>query len=434
MDAYDTIRKALEGVPIPEFFQVNYTFKQAPKTFNIEEELNQSAACSGVLERIKPGQTVAISGSSRDIKDLDKVLYVLIGLLKNRGARPFVFPAMGSHGGATAAGQLAVLNGYGITEDTMGCQIKSGMDTVFLGNTEHGIPVHLDKYAKEADHIIPVGRIKPHTDFHGSVESGLMKMMTIGFGKQFGASMSHQRGWSKMPETVFEVGDFMIRNLSIPFGVGIIEDSLHETALIEVIPGEKIAIREPELLLLAKSFISKIPFQKADILLVDEIGKNISGAGMDPNITGRSSILGKSEPFIDIIAVFKLSKKTKHNAIGVSNADIITKKLFDDINFPDTFINVLTAHDPKGGIIPMHMPDDKTVVQYTIESLKAQTHIENPRIVWIKNTASLDRFYISPALYEEAARNPNLKVSKECGVPVFSDENEFLEWQCDFSF
>jgi hypothetical protein len=434
MDTYDTIKKALEGIPIPEFFQVNYTFKQAPKIFNIEEELNRSAACSGVLERIKPGQTVAISGSSRDIEDLDKVLYVLIGLLKNRGARPFIFPAMGSHGGATAAGQSAVLKGYGITEDTMGCQIKSGMDTVFLGNTEHGIPVQLDKYAREADHVIPVGRIKPHTDFHGRVESGLMKMMTIGFGKQFGASMSHQRGWSKMSETVFEVGNFMIRNRSIPFGVGIIEDSLHKTALLEVIPGEKIAVREPELLLLAKSFIPKIPFQKVDILLVDEIGKNISGAGMDPNITGRSSILGKSEPFIDIIAVFGLSKKTKHNAIGVSNADIITKKLFDDINFPDTFINVLTAHDPKGGITPMHMPDDKTVVQYTIESLKAQTHIENPRIVWIKNTASLDRFYVSPSLYEEAAKNQNLKVSKECGAPVFSDENEFLEWQCDFSF
>ncbi|MDR0656908.1 MAG: nickel-dependent lactate racemase [Treponema sp.] len=434
MDTFSTIRKFLENVTIPEFYRIKYSLKKGPDNFNIVKEVTQSIINCGALDKIKPGDSVALSCSSRDIKDLNKILFAVVALLKQKKANPFIFPAMGSHGGATAEGQMEVLKGYGITEEAMACPIKSSMETVYVGTTNQGIPVHVDKYASEADHIIPIGRIKPHTDFHGKVESGLMKMMTIGFGKQFGASMSHQRGWNKMSETVFEVGSYMITHFSIPFGIGIIEDALHNIALVEAIPGEKIFSREPELLLLAKSFIPKIPFQKVDILLVDEIGKDISGAGMDPNITGRSSILGKSEPFIDIIAVFALSAKTKHNAIGLSNVDIITKKLFEDINFPDTFINVLTAHDPRGGIIPMFMPDDQSVIQYTIESLQAQVHTEDPRIIWIKNTATLDYFYISPALYREAVNNPNLQISKESRFPVFDTNNNFLKWSGEFTF
>jgi hypothetical protein len=434
MNSYDVLKEMLGDILIPEFYQVKYAFKKGPENFNIEENLLKTVMDSGGLEKIKTGQTVAISGSSRGVRHLDKILRVLVDMLKKHGAVPFVFPAMGSHGGATAEGQREVLNEYGISEETMGCPVKSSMEAVNLGDTKTGFPVYLDQYAAQADHIIPVGRIKPHTDFHGKVESGLMKMMTIGFGKQFGASLSHQRGWDKMAETVFEAGSFMVEHRSIPFGVGIVEDAFHELVLIEAIPGERIAEREQELLLFAKSLIPRIPFEKVDILLVDELGKNFSGAGMDPNVTGRSSVLGKSAPFIDIIGVFVLSEQSKHNATGVANADVITKRLFDDICFPDTFINVLTSHALKSGAIPMHMPDEKTVIQCAIEMLEGQFRNSEPRMLWIRNTVSLDCFYMSRALYSEALKNLHLRISRESRTPLFNSENNFAGWSGVFSF
>jgi hypothetical protein len=357
-----------------------------------------------------------------------------VQLLQKRGIKPFIFPGMGSHGGATAEGQREVLKGYGITEETMNCPVCSSMETVHIGDTAQGIPVHIDKYACEAGHIIPVGRIKPHTDFHGKIESGLLKMLTIGIGKQFGASMSHQRGWPLMADTVFDVGSYIINNRSIPFGLGIIEDALHNLAAIEAVPGEKIPEREQELLLLAKSYVPRIPFKKVDILIVDEIGKNISGAGMDPNVTGRSSVLGRSEPFIDRVAILSLSPKSKHNASGANNADVITTRLYSDINFPDFYINAITSHDPNAAKLPMHLPGDKLALQYVIESMLAERHQESYRTVLIKNTASINSFYISPDLQEEARQIPGLQVSKEPREAVFDKDDNFSKWSGDFSF
>jgi hypothetical protein len=259
-------------------------------------------------------------------------------------------------------------------------------------------------------------------------------MLTIGVGKQFGASMSHQRGWDMMADTVFEVGCYVIKNRSIPFGLGIIEDALHKLVMVEAIRGEEISGREQELLLQAKSYIPRIPFKKVDILIVDEIGKDISGAGMDPNVTGRSSIQGKSEPFIDRIAVLSLSQHSNHNAGGANNADAITKRLFDDIDFPAYYINALTSHDPNAARLPMHLPGDRTAIQYTIESLLAEHRQEHYRIVWIKNTAALDNFYISPALRDEALQIPGISVSEESREAVFDGNGNFVKWSGGFSF
>jgi hypothetical protein len=432
--SYDILKQALSHISVPHFYKVNYSFKKGPENINIPEELARTINSIKCLDRLKSGETAAITASSRGIIRLDEVLSALVKALKARGVRPFIFPAMGSHGGATAEGQREVLKNYGITEETMDCPVKSSMETVHIGDTAGGIPVHIDKYAFEADHIIPVGRIKPHTDFHGKVESGLLKMLTIGVGKQFGASMSHQRGWDLMADTVFEVGRYIIKNRSVPFGLGIIEDALHKLVMVEAIRGEEISKREQELLLQAKSYIPRIPFKKVDILIVDEIGKNISGAGMDPNVTGRSSVQGKSEPFIDRIAVLSLSAQSKHNASGANNADVITKRLFDDIDFPSHYINALTSHDPNAARLPMHVPSDKAAIQYTIESLLAERRQECYRMVWIKNTAALDSFYISPALRDEALQIPGISVSEESREALFDGNGDFEQWSGGFSF
>jgi hypothetical protein len=428
------LKQALSHVSIPRFYKINYSFKKGPEKFNVPEELARTINSANCLDRFKSGESAAITASSRGVTRLDEILFTLVKILKARGVHPFIFPAMGSHGGATAEGQREVLKKYGITDETMDCPIRSSMETVHIGDTAGDIPVHIDKYAFEADHIIPVGRIKPHTDFHGKVESGLLKMLTIGAGKQFGASMSHQRGWDMMADTVFEAGCYIIKNRSIPFGVGIIEDALHNLVMVEAIKGEEISEREQKLLLLAKSYIPRIPFKKVDILIVNEIGKDISGAGMDPNVTGRSSVQGKSEPFIDRVAVLSLSKKSKHNASGANNADVITKRLFDKIDFPEYYINALTSHDPNAARLPMHVPGDKTAVQYTIESLLAERRQKCYRIVWIKNTAALDSFYISPALHDEAIRIPGISVSQESQEAVFDANGDFEQWSGSFSF
>lgn len=434
-NSFDQIMQALSHVQLPPFKKVKYRLKLAEPDFDTVAEVRKTTLESGVLRHIQPGQTVALSASSREITQQDTILSTLVQLLLKHGAKPCIIAAMGSHGGSTAQGQYALMNSYGITEEAMGCPLYASMEVVFLGKTqEHKLPVYLEENAAGADHIVPVGRIKPHPDFRGKVESGLMKMLTIGFGKQHGASLCHQRGWSLMSSTVFEIGSYILRHRSVPFGFAIIEDSMHKVARVEAVPGDQIATREPQLLDIARSYTPRLPFEKVDILFVDEVGKDISGAGMDPNVTGRSAVLGSTAPYIDRIAVRDLTKKTKHNASGIGNADVITKRLFDEIDFTATYINVITSHDPKGGMIPPVMPSDKTAFQYAIESI---TGIKNPpglRIVWIHSTSKMDTFYISRALYDEAADHSDLVLSRQEQEACFDEKGNFSHWSGEFTF
>ena len=239
---------------------------------------------------------MAIAVGSREITNIDQIAKTVVNYVKSRGAVPFIFPAMGSHGGATASGQLEILAGYNVTEKSMGCPIKSSMETVLISTAKNGLPVHIDHYAAQADAIIPIGRIKPHTDFHGKYESGLMKMLTIGLGKQYGANLCHSLGMANMPENIAAYAGEVLQLKNVVWGVGIIEDAFHNTYRITVIPGESIPTEEPPLLQEAKSLVPCIPFSKIDVLVLDEIGKDISGAGMDPNVTGRSQSMGISQP------------------------------------------------------------------------------------------------------------------------------------------
>lgn len=435
MESYAAIAKALSHIRLPRFCQVRYQLPLAPPSFDAAEETRRALEEAGALARVKPGQSVAITVSSREVDQMAAVLRTLVTLLKEQGAKPFLFPAMGSHGGATAEGQRAVAASYGITEESIGCPLVSSMDVTLIGHTPgKNLPVNMDSHAAKADHVIPVGRIKPHTDFRGKVESGLMKMLTIGCGKQQGAFLCHQRGWHEMADNVFDIALYILQNKSIPFGVGVIEDSAHHAAQIHAVPGEAIPTREPELLKIAKSYIPRVPFAKVDVLFVDEIGKDISGAGMDPNVTGRSAQLGQSEPFVERIVIRALTKASKHNAAGIGNGDVVTRRLFDDMDMPASYINSITSHDAVGCNIPPVMENDELAFRYALEFAAGADPATGAKVVWIQNTSHMGEFLVSEALRAEAAQNPRMAVSQNSQAIQFDENGNVAAFADPFVF
>ncbi|WP_283682380.1 lactate racemase domain-containing protein [Parablautia sp. Marseille-Q6255] len=406
----------LQEVKLPKMLPVEFTVEKGRIAREEIFPILHKALCeTGLLKRIEQGKTVAITCGSREIRNIDEIERSVITILKEAGIKPFIFAAMGSHGGANAQGQLEILSGYHVTEETMGVPVVATMDTVLIGKTDNGLEVHMEKNANDADYIIPVGRIKPHTDFRGRIESGLMKMLCIGCGKQKGANICHMHGFPAMSENVTKVARVVLQEKKIPFGIAIIEDAFHNTYHLEVIAGEEIEEREAQLLEIAKKLIPVIPFEKIDVLLLDEIGKDISGSGMDPNVTGRSAMLGVSKPFVERIAVFALSEKSHHNGCGIGSADITTQRFYEDMDFFVSYPNGLTSHDPGSMRIPPVMPNDKCAVQMAIHSCTQYDQAMGHRVVWMKNTLCLEHFMISENLREEAEKNPNIKI---CGEAV----------------
>ena len=413
----------LHETDIPKMIPVQYHIKMGSVTAEqipgiIREELEKQ----NLLERIEAGKTVAITGGSREICNIDVILRSLINLLKERRAEPFIFPAMGSHGGANAEGQKEILAGYGITEEAMGVPVKASMDTVVLGKSPKGLEVHFDKYAYEADYIIPVGRVKPHTDFRGKIESGLMKMLTIGCGKQHGANICHTLGFPMMAENVTEIARVILEKRNIPFGIAVVEDAFHGTYKIKALPGERIEQEEELLLLEAKTLIPGIPFKKIDVLVLDEIGKDISGAGMDPNVTGRSSMLGRWQPYVERIVVLDLSDKSHHNGCGIGSADITTQRFFEKVDFETSYPNAITSHDPGSMRIPPVLPNDRCAVKMALQTCMENDRDSGYRVVWMKNTLHMEHFYISEALLAEADENPQISIQGEMREVPFDEE------------
>jgi len=416
----------LKDVQLPKFVKVNYNIE----TTSIEdpEKATRAALLSrGVLDRIKPGDSVCIAAGSREIANLSRIVKVVVDEVKNHGGKPFIIPAMGSHGGATAEGQAEILAGYGITEETMGVPIRSCMKTVEVGKTESGLSVQIDSYANEADCIIPIGRIKAHTDFRGPVESGLMKMIAIGIGKQHGASICHSRGFALMSQNIRDIAKVVIRNKPVAFGVAIIENAFHQTYKIVAIPGELIEEEEPKLLVEAKSLIPKIPFEKADALIVNEIGKNISGTGMDPNVTGRSAVMGRWEPNFDAIAVLDITEQSHNNCNGLGIADVTTERVFDKFSFEMTYPNAITSTEPISVKIPAVMPNDLLAIKFAIR-MCYQAPTDGPRIVWIRNTLNMDTFFISESLISAAKDVKGLEVASVPMEIPFDEHGNFIGW------
>jgi len=387
--------------------RVRQTFPR-PRVADIPAAVRQALGAAAL--RVKSGDTVAVGAGSRGIANIDAIVGATVRWLKELGARPFVFPAMGSHGGGTAEGQLSVLEHYGITETTMGCPVRATMDVVQVGEAL-GLPVWLDGLAAEADWIGIVNRVKPHTDFKGSIESGLFKMMTIGLGKHRGAIQYHRANIHHGYETVItSVGREMLAKARIGFGVGIVENGYDETAHVEAFRPEDLEAGERRLLKSAREWMARLPFSPIDVLVVEEMGKNISGSGMDTNVIGRPS--NPHEPFpndpkILWIVTLDLTDESYGNAVGIGNADFTTRRLVEKIDMKPTLINAITACAPGGAKVPATFETDREAVETALSCI-GLTPSEKARVIRIKNTLMLGEIEVSEAYAAELARRPDL--------------------------
>ena len=371
---------------------------------------------------VKSGDTVAVGAGSRGIANIDVAIISVVDYLKAIGSKPFVFPAMGSHGGAIPEGQKNILAHYGITEETMGVPVRATMEVVEVGRTPDDLPVFLDRYAYEADVAVPVNRVKSHTDFHGSIESGLMKMLAIGFGKQKGASMYHRAFFRYgFEHVILASGSLLIESGKIGFGVALVENAYQETAKVSAIQSKDFVRRERELLVEAKALSGKLPFDELDLLILDEVGKNISGTGMDTNIIGRYMQNFESDPekpSITRIFARDLTEDSSGNATGIGLADFTTTRLVEQSDKKVTYMNGLTGLGPQKSRIPFHYDTDLEVIEAALNTI-GLTPPEEARVVRIQNTLKLDEVDISEILVEDAELRSDLEIISEAKVFPF---------------
>jgi hypothetical protein len=366
---------------------------------NVPAAVEATLATLDLGRRIKPGQSVALTAGSRGIANIPLILKATADHLKKLGARPFLVPAMGSHGGGTAEGQRQIIESYGITEAFVGLPIKASMDVALVGNTSEGFPVYLDKHASEADHIAVIGRVKPHTSYHGPIESGILKMMMIGLGKHTGA-LAYHRILLDFPydQVVRSVGRLMCARACIAFGLGVVENAFEDTARVEAILPADFEKKEEALLALAKQWLARLPFKEADLLIVDEIGKDISGSGMDTNVVGRKrafrAVGPADQPQMRHIFIRGLTEKTHGNATGVGLADFTTTRLVNSMNYRATVINCLTAGYPDGANLPVHLDTDREVISASLAIIGTRKP-EEGRVMRIRNTLCLEEIEVS---------------------------------------
>jgi acyl-CoA synthetase (AMP-forming)/AMP-acid ligase II len=393
-------------VALPRMANVRQRF-EATRLPDIPAAIAREFQRPEVRERVKPGQSIAVGCGSRGIANIAEIAKCVIRELQALGARPFVFPAMGSHGAATAEGQKKVLESYGISEATTGVPVEASMDTTVVGRLADGTPVHVDQHAAEADGIVVINRIKPHTGFRGATESGLTKMLSIGIGKIVGAATYHMHGMDRFPELLPQIRDVVIGSRNLLFGVGIVENAFDETALIEVVPSDRLAAREPELQALSKQLMPQLYFDEIDVLIIDEMGKNISGAGFDPNITGRNrrAIKWALKPLVKKIVVLGLTRETMGNATGIGSADVITMRIWREFDVPSTYANIITSANLDGAAIPMVMNTDRDAIALAVKTV-VRVKPQDCRIVRIKNTLHLSEIQVSEPLLDLVRRQP----------------------------
>ncbi|MGI5098366.1 DUF2088 domain-containing protein [Treponema socranskii] len=406
-DRDGVIHEMLKDVPIPRMGIVKQYFKDHSIS-DIPGAIKKEFCRPEIAKTIRPGDSIAITVGSRGIANIPLITREIVRNVKKLGGKPFIIPAMGSHGGATAQGQKEYLEGLGVTEEYIEAPIISSMDTVKIAETDDGKEVRIDVNAAHADGIIVAGRIKPHTAFRGEFESGLYKMMTIGLGKQKGAEFCHSEGFKNMAHNVKTFGKIILDRAPILFGLALVEDSFDNTAIIEAIPVNQIPTREPELLLKAKALMPKIYINKIDILIVDQIGKNFSGDGMDPNITASyCTPYAHGGPDVQRYIVLDLSDETHGNAIGAGMADFSTKRMFDKMDFDAAYPNALTCTVLKGAKVPVILKNDKTAIQAAIFTCVGIDK-KFPRIVRIANSAHIEKIMVSEALKAEVEAHTDM--------------------------
>ena len=401
------IEELLKDIPLPKMVKIKQTFNDE-KLDNVDEVLQEALQQERIRETVKPGMEIAVAVGSRGVDQIVEVTARTISFLKELGATPFIVPSMGSHGGASAEGQTAVLAHLGVTEESVGAEIRSSMEVVEIGKLPNGLPVYIDKLASKADGIVVINRVKPHTAFRGTVESGIMKMIAIGLGKQKGAEACHQLGFEHMGKHIIEMSTMILEKTPVLFGVATIENAFDKVARVEVLLPDEIEVKETELQKLAKQLLPKIDFKNIDVLVIDEIGKNISGDGMDPNITGRyPTPYAHGGPEVNKMIVLDLTHETEGNANGVGTADFTTQRLIDKTDWAATYANGLTSTVVAPTKAATTLANDRQALKAAIKTCNI-LDFTKVKMVRIKNTLELSEIEVSEALLSEVAKNENL--------------------------
>jgi hypothetical protein len=397
------------SIALPRMYRVRQLF-DAPRVADPAAAVADELARPAIRALVRPGARVAVAVGSRGIRGIDRIVRAAVDGLKAAGAAPFIVPAMGSHGGATAEGQRDLIGRYGVTEQAMGVPVVSSMATTVIGATGGGVPIHLSSDALAADLIVPIARVKPHTDFRGRVESGLCKMLAIGLAKHAGCSRLHREGFPRFAELLPEVASRVLERAHVGFGIAIVENACDETAHVEAVPAADFLRRDAELLVMAKRLMARIMLPSIDVLVVQEIGKDVSGAGMDPNIMGRTvkgPLAGYDGPEIRRIVVLGLTEATHGNAIGIGAADFTVDAVVGKIDREATYANSIAAGYPESGRIPIALADESEVLRAAIGCTPG-VDIARPRIVRIRNTLDLGVIEVSDALLDDVRREPRL--------------------------
>ena len=403
---YEEIEEILRGVQLPRVALVEQTSGTPPELGDIREAVREA-----LREAELPAGSVAVGVGSRGVARIDEVTAALVDALKEAGAEPFVVPAMGSHGASSAEGQAEVLRHLGVSEETVGCPVRATMETVLVGETPDGVPVHVDKNAYEADAIVVVNRVKPHTAFRGTVESGPTKMLAIGLGKQKGAHAIHFAGWGEIHRTIPQAARVMVETGRFAFGLAVVENADEEPCRVAAIPAGRFEEAEAPLLEEAKRNLLRLPFGELDVLVVEEIGKNISGDGADPNVTGRFATPygGGDVPHVERMVFLGLTHQTGGNATGLGAADVVTERLAGNVDRSSTYMNALTSTTPAAAKTPMVMPDDRMAIAAAI-TMCAGIDPKRVRLARIKNTLDLRQLWVSEALLDEVEKDEDLRV------------------------
>jgi hypothetical protein len=416
--------------PVVEFSRVVKVRQKfpRPRVEDIEAVLREQLEREEIASTVRPGMSVALTAGSRGIAEINGILRSLVAILKEMGAEPFIVPAMGSHGGATAEGQVEILESLGVTEEYCGAPIRSSMEVVELGETERGVPVYMDRIASEADGVVLVNRIKAHTDFRSTIESGLLKMASIGLGKHKQALALHGYGVQGIRDFMAEVGEKVLESGHVLFGVGVVENAYDEPGMVEAIPPQEIPRREAELLAEYMQMMPGLPVSDVDVLYVDALGKNYSGTGMDTNVIGRFRILGVEEPEsprVKYVIVGDISRESHGNALGMGLADLTTRRLADQVDRKAMNANVITSTFVERAKVPMVLENDgealETAVRCNWGVPPGQT-----RFVRIPNTLHLEYLYVSENLVDEVLQNADAEVVGDPEELRF-DADGFLE-------
>ena len=405
----ESVRALLENITIPELYRVRQEFVAKPLE-DIETACREQLAGLTRLQTLEEGARIAVAVGSRGIADLSRIVAAVVATLKERGFDPCIVSAMASHGRATAEGQAALLAGHGVTEEKVGCPVRASVEVVQIGSLENGLPVYMDKIAAESDGIVIINRVKTHTAFHNEYESGIVKMLAIGLGNDLGAKSCHQLGFGVMGENILAMAEMKMEKCPVLCGVAVIEDGCENVSVIEVMDADAILAREPELLKLSKANMPSIGFKEIDVLVVDRMGKEISGDGMDPNITGRyATPYASGGPTVGKLAILSVTEKSRGNVIGIGQADITTRRLFDVADLETTYVNSLIATVTNVARMPMVLPTDYDAIRAAILTCNI-LDFSTVRFVRIRDTLHLGDLLVSKPMLDEVTANPSMSV------------------------